>query len=273
MSQIGLIGYGKMGAAMALPLAESGHDVIGTDIDDQRRALAKAQGHLAEPRTVSSREIVILALRGPADVRAVTEGDFTSGQLVIDTTSIDPATAVDVAQRLRRRGAAYVEAPVLGGPPQVGRWVFLFGGETEAVTAASTALQPLGEGDHFGEIGRASEAKLLNNILTGVHAAAIGEVLRVAFKRGVDVAAFQHSIMRSESAGRNPILEIRVPKILNGTLQDTFSIDNETKDLDLALRHFKDDDTLALSRATYAIFQRAQEVGWGPRDIGRLFEA
>jgi 3-hydroxyisobutyrate dehydrogenase-like beta-hydroxyacid dehydrogenase len=69
------------------------------------------------------------------------------------------------------------------------------------------------------------------------------------------------------------VLDIRVPKILNGTLQDTFSIDNETKDLDLAIAFFGDADPLEFTRATHRIYREAQENGWGSRDIGRLFEA
>jgi len=270
---IGIVGYGQMGAAMAPQLAKMVDRVIATDIDATRREAARTAGYLAEPREVASAPVVILALRGPDDVRTATLGRFGSGQLVIDTTSIDPATAIAAARDLAGRTAKYVEAPVLGGPPQVGRWVFLFGGDGESVETAASILAALGDGDHFGDFGSGSEAKLLNNILTGVHAAAVAEVLRVAIARGLDVGRLQRAIMRSESAGRNPVLEIRVPKILNGTLGDTFSIDNEAKDLGLALSVFRDAAPLYLTKTTYELFLQAQQKGWGARDIGRLAEA
>lgn len=258
---------------MAPILSSHGHRVVAYDIDSIRHELAMRAGFARDADDVASQEIVIFALRGPSDVRAVAAQRFAAGALAIDTTSIDPQTAIDASRMVGERGASYLEAPVLGGPPQVGRWVFLFGGDPASVQRATAVLAPLGNGDHFGEVGRGAEAKLLNNILTGVHAAAVAEVVRVALKRNVDVAALQRAIMRSESAGRNPVLDIRVPKILNGTLQDTFSIDNETKDLDLALTFFGSADALEYTRATYRVYRQAQENGWGARDIGRLFEA
>jgi 3-hydroxyisobutyrate dehydrogenase-like beta-hydroxyacid dehydrogenase len=55
-------------------------------------------------------------------------------------------------------------------------------------------------------------------------------------------------------------------------LGDTFSIDNEAKDLRLALGVFGD-APLSLAKTTYELFLRAQQSGWGARDIGRLAEA
>ena len=258
---------------MAPILAGSAHTIVAYDIDPVRAGLAKRAGYWAEATDVASQEVVIFALRGPTDVRAVAAERFKAGGLVIDTTSIDPQTAIEAARAVGANGAAYLEAPVLGGPPQAGRWVFLFGGDDAVVKRAAGILAPLGDGDRFGDVGRGSEAKLLNNILTGVHGAAVGEVVRIALKRKVDLEALQRAIMRSESAGRNPVLDVRVPKILSGSLQDTFSIDNETKDLDLAIAFFGDSDALEFTRATHRIYREAQENGWGARDIGRLFEA
>ncbi len=275
IQQLGIIGYGQMGAAMA-PLLGAHRELVVYDVDQARLDIARSAGTrvASDVARCAASEVLILALPGPREVREVLRNLGRPGQLIIDTTSLDAATAQCAERLLSRRGACYVEAPVLGGPPQVGSWVFLCGGDEGSTQEALDALQRLGAGVHFGPVGKGSEAKLLNNMLTGLNAAAVAEMLTVARRLGTDVAKLQAAIQSSHSAGRNPVLEIRVPKILAGTLQDTFSMSNMFKDLSLAVAMAQDVAVgVPLTSLGSDLFQQAMEKGWGLRDIGFLSEA
>jgi 2-hydroxy-3-oxopropionate reductase len=101
---IGIFGYGQMGAAMAPALAAAGHRVVAYDIDPVRQDLAMRAGIARDAHEVAAQDVVIFALRGPGDVRTAAAQHFNKGALVIDTTSIDPQSAIDTARR-RRSGA------------------------------------------------------------------------------------------------------------------------------------------------------------------------
>ncbi len=177
----------------------------------------------------------MLALPGPPEVNQVVGALKGTHALVLDSTSVDPHTAVRAAASLATGSGRYVEMPILGGPPQAGSWVFLAGGDDADVRDATRLVEPLGRVVHFGPVGSGSRAKLLNNILTGINAAAVAEVLTLTGRLGVDLRTLYEAINGSGSAGRNAVWELHVPKILAGTLQDTFSIDLMAKDMKLAV--------------------------------------
>lgn len=265
-----LVGYGQMGTVIAERLPAPKLTVY--DVDPSRRDAARRAGHgVADNLDEKEAPLVILALPGPPQVNQVVGTLQGTHALVLDTTSVDPDTAAGAAKSVATGSGRYVEMPVLGGPPQAGSWVFLAGGADADVRDATRIVEPLGRVVHFGPVGSGSRAKLLNNILTGINAAAVAEVLALTERLGVDLRTLYEAINGSGSAGRNAVWEVRVPKMLAGTLQDTFSIDLMVKDLKLAVSMASEAEiptpvaSAALDRYVEAVARH-----WGGRDIGRL---
>ncbi len=272
---LALVGYGRMGEAIA-PLLAQKWSLLVYDRDPARiEAATHARYAVCSSITdVHEASVVILALPGPAEVHEVIPQVARANSLIIDTTSIDPNTAVEAASLCENCGAHYLEAPVLGGPPQVGSWTFLVGGSENAIQEASPVFTLLGSAVIFGSVGSGSRAKLLNNILTGLNSAAVAEVLALARRLNIDVGKLQAAIQGSPSAGRNAVLEVRVPQWVAGTLKDTFSMQLMLKDLRLAFEMAQAaNQPMFLTAIGLQLFQTAIADGWGNRDIGFLVNA
>ncbi|HVB72638.1 MAG TPA: NAD(P)-dependent oxidoreductase [Ktedonobacteraceae bacterium] len=273
--RLALIGFGRMGEAMA-PLLAREWSLLVYDCDPARREVAARSQYsvFASITELQDASVLVLALPGPVEVREVISQITTSNHLIIDMTSIDVATAKEAAQLCALCNCRYVEAPVLGGPPQVGAWTFLVGGAEEDIQVATAVFSLLGAPVVFGRVGAGSQAKLLNNILTGLNSAAVAEVLALATRLGTDIGALQRAIQHSPSAGRNAVLEIRVPQWIAGTLKDTFSMQLMLKDMRLALAMAQEvNQPMFLSVIGLQLFQGAVTNGWGERDIGFLVNA
>lgn len=277
---VSIVGYGQMGEVIARLLSDEWAIQVYDCMESRRAAATTAQyGVCSSLQPIAQAPTIVLALPGPVEVREVVQELVASttsdnNQLIMDTTSIDPDTAREMATLCSAHRVRYVEVPVLGGPPQSGRWIFLGGGSDSDIAQAATVLRPLGSIVHFGAVGDGSRAKLLNNILTGLNSAAVAEVVALATRLGVDVGKLQAAIQQSPSAGRNAVLEIRVPQLVAGTLKDTFSMQLMLKDLHLAIQLAQSaDQPMFLTATGVQMFQAAVSKGWGSRDIGYLTES
>src|SRR5438270_11386031 len=138
--QIGIAGLGRMGAAIAARLIEVGHMLTvwnrssekAKSLEAAGAALARSPGELA-----GKAEMVITILTDAAAVQAVYDGPSgllsgsVSGKLFIEMSTVRPQTEIDLAARVRAKGAGFVECPVGGtvGPARQGKLIGLMAGE------------------------------------------------------------------------------------------------------------------------------------------------
>jgi 3-hydroxyisobutyrate dehydrogenase len=198
MATIGFIGLGKMGAPMAANLLKAGHRLAVHDISADAVARAVALGAHAAPDTgaaVSDAEAVITMLPAGSQVREIylgAEGLLAAakpGTLFIDCSTIDVATAREVAAAAREAGAAMVDAPVSGGVggAEAGTLTFMVGGAEDAFARAAPILQDMGNAVvHAGGAGNGQAAKICNNMILGVSMIAVCEAFLLADKLGLD---------------------------------------------------------------------------------------
>ena len=156
MARVGFIGLGNMGLPMALNLIKAGHTVTGTDVAQQQVArLAEAGGTAAANlKDVSSgADFVVTMLPAGAQVREVYLGDggiiaaAAPGTLLIDSSTIDVATARQVSAAAAGRGVAMLDAPVSGGVggAQAATLTFMVGGDAAAFERARPLLETMGK--------------------------------------------------------------------------------------------------------------------------------
>ena len=147
MAVIGFIGLGNMGLPMAQNLVKSGHTVAGFDLREYpAERLAAGGGTRAHSIGDACRhaEIVITILPAGEQVREVYLGDkgvltnAADGALLIDSSTIDVATAREVAGAAAAHGLAMIDAPVSGGfaGAQAASLTFMVGGPDAAFARA-----------------------------------------------------------------------------------------------------------------------------------------
>ena len=202
MATIGFIGLGNMGGPMARNLVKAGHDVSVFDLNAQAGSAlvdAGASAAASAAAAAKGKEIVVTMLPAGKHVEAVYGGPegviaaADAGTLLIDSSTIDVATARRVADRAREKGLAMVDAPVSGGVAgaEGGTLTFMVGGEKDAFARARPVLANMGKNVfHAGAAGNGQVAKICNNMLLGISMIGTAEAFTLAEKLGLDAQTF-----------------------------------------------------------------------------------
>lgn len=221
MSTIAFIGLGNMGGPMAQNLLNAGHALRVYDLVPDALATAKAAGAsvAANPAdAVSGAEVVISMLPASRHVEALYLGAdgliaaIAPGTLVIDCSTIAPASSRKVAEAAQARGLSFLDAPVSGGTAgaTAGTLTFIVGGDAEALQRARPLLEKMGKNIfHAGSHGAGQVAKIANNMLLAIHMAGTAEALALGVANGLDPTVL--SEIMSKSSGRNWSLEVYNP--------------------------------------------------------------
>jgi 3-hydroxyisobutyrate dehydrogenase len=145
--RLGIVGLGRMGAAISRRLRQQGFDVTGWDQSAKANAALAADGLriAANARGVAAvADIVISSITEDHGVRKIftgsagfLEGDV-KGKLFIEMSTLQPMTGRELALLVEARGARLIEAPVLGTIPQVqaGTLFAMAGGKPEDIERA-----------------------------------------------------------------------------------------------------------------------------------------
>ncbi len=218
---IAFIGLGNMGLPMAANLAKAGHRVTAFDLSADAVAKARTQGlqiAASAAEAVEGADVVVSMLPASRHVESLFLGDdgllsrLASGALVIDCSTIAPASAKKVAQAAAARGLAMIDAPVSGGTAgaTAGTLTFIVGGDAAALERARPVLQGMGKNIfHMGDAGAGQVAKLCNNMALGVIMAVTGEALALGVAHGLDAKVL--SQMMAVSTGRSWATEVCNP--------------------------------------------------------------
>ena len=280
--RIGFIGLGNMGAPMVRNLAAAGNQVTIFDIVAERvQALdgtANVAAVAAIDATAGDVDILITMLPASAHVESVyldgnLLGAIDVSTLVIDCSTIAPATSRKVAQAALARGIDMLDAPVSGGTggAEAGTLTFMVGGPSAALDRAREILEVMGSNIfHAGEAGAGQTAKICNNMLLAAQMTATAEALALGVAQGLDPATLS-SIMQASSGGNWPLNVYNPwPGVMDGVpasrgYEGGFFVDLMIKDLDLALAAAAEAGTPAamgaLARNLYRTHQAVNAAG------------
>lgn len=202
MTNIAFIGLGNMGLPMAKNLLGADYSVFGFDLSaDARAAVADAGGDAFETvaEAVAGADVVVTMLPSGAIVKAVYQGDdgifahAKAGALMIDSSTIDVATARSVCAAAADKGFDMVDAPVSGGVggAAAGTLAFMVGGTAEAFGRAESVLDPMGAKIvHCGASGNGQAAKICNNMLLAISMIGVSEAFNLGRALGLDDQTF-----------------------------------------------------------------------------------
>jgi 3-hydroxyisobutyrate dehydrogenase len=286
---IAFIGLGNMGGPMAANLAAKGFQVTAFDLAPAAQEKARAAGCTIADTPEAATEgasVVISMLPNGAIVESLYIAGglldtLMAGTLVIDCSTVSPATSRRVADAARHRGLRFIDAPVSGGVAvaTAGKLAFMCGGDEADIEAARPILGAMGAnifraGDH----GAGSVAKICNNMLLAVHMIGTTEALALGVKNGLDPKVLSEIMLKS--SGSNWSLEKYNPwpGVMEGVpasrdYQGGFMVNLMLKDLGLALESVRDSGASApmgsLAGSLYALW-RQQEDGNGMLDFSSI---
>lgn len=198
IKQVAFVGLGNMGLPMARNLKASGMDVVGYEIDSARRNLASESGidtAASLKEALEGATVAISALPDARHVRSFYLGDegalatTSEGCLFIDCSTVDVASARDVAVAAVKYGHEMVDSPMSGGVPgaEAGTLTFMVGGPLSAFERAKDILVILGKNIfHAGESGTGCAAKICNNLLLGISMVGVCEAFNLAERLGLE---------------------------------------------------------------------------------------
>jgi 2-hydroxy-3-oxopropionate reductase len=212
--RLGFIGLGNMGSELVPHLLAAGHSVATYARGAQSRAHAARLGlHLynTPAQVAQTSEVLFTMVTAGSDVEALALGPegishgAAPGLLVVDMSTIAPATARSVAQRLGERGVAMLDAPVSGGVPaaKAASLTMFVGGEQAVFERARPLLACLGKAIfHMGASGTGQVTKLANQISLLACLQGAAEALLFAREQGADPARVREALLTGYGASR-----------------------------------------------------------------------
>lgn len=251
MSTVGFIGLGNMGGPMARNLVRAGHSVRGFDVVSAALDVAKTNG--VEPTGSAAEaaegvDILITMLPAGEHVREVYLGSeqvlatADQGTLLIDSSTIDVATAREVHIAASEAALEMVDAPVSGGVAgaETATLTFMVGGSERAFERSQPLLSQMGRNIlHAGGPGNGQAAKTCNNMILGISMIAVAEAFTLGEALGLEPARlFEISSKASGSCwamlNHHPVPGIVETSASNHDYEPGFAAAMMHKDLKLA---------------------------------------
>lgn len=191
------------------------------------------------------------------------------GSVILSCATVAPEAAREMAAKAEALGLHYLDAPISGGAAKAaqGRLSIMASGSEAAFAAARPALEAMAETVHdLGRVaGAGSAMKAVNQLLAGVHIAAMGEALALAVSQGLDLARAVEVI--SVSAGNSWMFENRAPHVVEADYGPRSAVTIWPKDLGIVSGIAKEAGLpVPLTRAALGQFEAAVEAGWGAED-------
>lgn len=264
--RVAILGLGIIGQAWAANLRADG-DALAL-WNRTPRGLA---GEVGDPATAArGAEVVIIVVADPPAVDGVVERILpvlAPGQLIVQCSTVDPACNRRAAERVRARGADFLEAPFTGSKPaaEARQTVFYCAGDAAVLERARPVLARLAKAIlRIGDIGSAATLKLAMNLNIAGVAQVLTESLRLARAAGIDDDTYFAALKLN--ASRSGVVDLKEPKLRSRDWRPQFSIKHMHKDLRLAAGQ-PGADRLRLLADLVGIYARGIEAGWSDDDF------
>jgi 3-hydroxyisobutyrate dehydrogenase-like beta-hydroxyacid dehydrogenase len=280
---VGFIGLGAMGGRMAKRLLDAGHAVVGYN-----RTAAKAQPLVAtgmklapSPRQVAeAAEVVFSMVTNTEALDAIAHGPdgvlagLRRGGVWAEMSTVSPAATRRLAEEVRARGAALLDAPVSGSVATLeqGQLSFMVGGDPAALERVRPYLLAIGPTiTHLGGNGLAVTMKIATNLGLAVQMLAFSEAVLLAEKSGIARERAVETLLKSVIA--SPMVKYRGPFVLGMPAEAWFDVGMMQKDLGLALELGRERGMpLPATALTQEFLTAARALGLGAYDFAVVFD-
>jgi 3-hydroxyisobutyrate dehydrogenase len=285
LPSIGIVGVGRMGANIALRLADVGYPVAAYyDVrpDAARAVAAQTNGtvytKLAE--VTSAADVIVTVVSDDAAMERIfaEHGDSlltgATGKLFVNCATVSPATHVEVQRRVEAAGAHSLEACMASSITQArnGTLYLMAGGRREVFEQVEPMLAKMSSSlRYIGEAGRAAQVKALVNMVMNVNTAGLAEGLGLGDALGLDLTVLREVF--SQTGAHSRVLETDGEDMQNREHEVYFSAEHAAKDSGIALRLARERDlVLPLAQATFDQYERMKALGLGELDKSGVSE-
>jgi 3-hydroxyisobutyrate dehydrogenase-like beta-hydroxyacid dehydrogenase len=282
-AEIGLIGLGNMGIAVAARLATVGA-LRAYDRDPARGAQATGLDGVTVVGSVaeSAAHVVVFSLPTPAASHAVLVEllpHLARGSMVIETSTVNPADAWELHRLCRERDVAFLDAAILSGVGQMheGRSTLLVGGAEADVATAVPLFEAMAETvRHLGPVGAGMAAKVINNAVAHAVMVVLAEAGALAAATGVAAGDLVEMLKAPDAGLLRPLTHRFAERVVGGDYAGGMPTDAARKDSTLALELAQTSGVpLFAIQAAHTVYEIAARQGLGRDDyaaIARLWE-
>lgn len=265
--KIAVLGLGIIGGAWARHFEEDGRLAATWN----RTAKSDFPKWVKEPEAaVEKARAVLIVLADPAAVQAVLNRILPRlgrDHLVIQSTTIDPASSARFEAQVKARGGTYLEAPFTGSKPaaEARQVVYYLGGDQSAMEAAEPFLAPISSARlAIGSCAQAAALKLAMNLQIAVQAGALCESLALAREAGIADSIFFGALRKN--AACSGVTALKEPKLRDGDYSPQFSVKHMLKDMRLLLGPERS-SSLPLAGEIEQVLSKTAEAGHAEEDF------
>lgn len=265
--KVGFIGLGMMGKNAARNIQRAGFHLMVYDVrlEAVKPFLERGADQASSPEDVLNRcDVVVTMVFGPKEIEQVVRGQngFLSasceGKYWIDLTTSSPELMRQLADEFTEKGGHAIDAPVTGSVDAAirGDMAMFVGGLDDDIEHVRPVIETMGEIRRVGRYGNGYVAKLVNNQLWKIHAAAIGEAMVTAKLAGLEPDVWWQAM--KGGAADSFVLQHDVPSIFAGHYDPSFPLALCLKDLGLIEELMRSTGTRnELTKATHDRFKEA----------------
>lgn len=274
---VGIIGTGLLGSAIAKRLALSGHKILVYNRTRQKAESLKNFGiQVADtPKELAGKcELVITILKDAPVIEQMAFGDNGiihgkhDGLIVADMSTISPIASIEIAKKFANVGISMIDAPVMGGPnlAEKGQMVVMVGGKKEIYEKCKIVFDSIGEKTFLlGENGSGHAMKIVMNSQIAILALSLSEGIILAKKSGLDPMTFLEVL--NSTYFKTGMSVNKGPKMARGNFEPSFFLKMMQKDLDeLDYTAKKVGANMPMSKLANEIYQKAVKEGLGDID-------
>jgi 2-hydroxy-3-oxopropionate reductase len=246
MLKVGYIGLGLMGKPIATNILKAGFPLV---VHNRSRAVVADMVSLGAVEAFSPEEVaaqvdvVFTNLPDTPDVEKVVLGEkgilagAHAGLIWVDNSTIQPAAVRSLSEKLALAGVASLDAPVSGGDigARQGTLSIMVGGSEAALATVMPVFEAMGKTiTYIGEAGAGQVAKAANQIMVAAQMVAMGELLILAEKAGVDAQKVIAAIR--SGAAQCWTLDVKPARLFAGNRQPGFKATMQAKDLNIIMQ-------------------------------------
>src|SRR5512139_1601067 len=277
MLKVGYIGLGLMGKSIARNILKAGFPLVVHNRSRPAVDELVAEGASAadSPKEVAAQvDVIFTNLPDTPDVEKVALGEngiiagAHAGLIYVDNSTIKPAAARRITEKLAEKNVLALDAPVSGGDigAKNGTLTIMVGGEAAALEKVMPVFLSMGRTvTHVGEAGAGQVAKAANQIMVAAQMVAMGELLVFSKKAGVDPRKVVDAI--KGGAAQCWTLDVKPPRLFNGNRNPGFKAHMQLKDLKIILDTAREYDIpISGTVANAELFQQMIDFGMGELD-------
>ncbi|HLE90000.1 MAG TPA: NAD-binding protein, partial [Anaerolineales bacterium] len=191
-----------------------------------------------------------------------------AGLVYVDNSTIKPASARSIAEKLAEKNVYALDAPVSGGDigARNATLTVMVGGEASALEKAMPVLRAMGKTiTHVGDSGAGQVAKAANQIMVAAQMVAMGELLVFSKKAGVDPRKVVEAI--KGGAAQCWTLDVKPPRLFAGNRNPGFKARMQLKDLKIILETAQEYNIpVPGTTENTELFQQMIDLGMGELD-------